>query len=439
MVNPKLSDTAMKAAQAIVSKICSGDHCDSPKSGVDEVFGAICDATDSNCWGESPGKIGRFVSIALNPFGSGHRLHPPSAYSVTSSRISVQERNRQLKCSAHRQAAQHRCDIYDPALSDWVKAQELAYQPFNRSVDPKGHLPNWKGTNKNPLDLNYDRDHQAAKELQHCVETTSGWAGYHRGAAREGLHLFSSRKSRIRLVRGFQFRARVPKATGEHQKIQEATYNGCCGEDRSLVSARVILAKSDENIAPHRSKPPTFIFPHPRLLRAVSVVTLLSSLMFSACSSLNPKLRVLGETLGGGITGASLGAAFAPNDDNRAINALVFGLGTALLAGGVAVWLMPDTPKADPTPDLRAREMGLAPTGTQYMVHPDSELPEYLKQRVQPAVIEEFEEKDSISDEGTLHEPHRAYRIKRPAELSANPISGPTTSPTSRPETGAVP
>jgi hypothetical protein len=56
------------------------------------------------------------------------------------------------------------------------------------------------------------------------------------------------------------------------------------------------------------------------------------------------------------------------------------------------------------------------------MIPPQQELPEFLKRRIQPVVIEEFIEKDQVTDEGTLHEPHRAYRIKRPAELYTNPV-----------------
>ena len=46
-------------------------------------------------------------------------------------------------------------------------------------------------------------------------------------------------------------------------------------------------------------------------------------------------------------------------------------------------------------------------------------------------VIEEYLEADRVTEEGTLHEPHKAYRIKRPAELFARPTEDVTPQPRS--------
>lgn len=154
-----------------------------------------------------------------------------------------------------------------------------------------------------------------------------------------------------------------------------------------------------------------------------SLLLALAITQLTGCATLNPNVRIAGGVLLGGAIGASAGAALSPNDESRALNALVFGLTGALVGGGIAVWTSPENKATEPKSDLRARELGQVTSGKEYLVTPRQELPEFLKQRVQPVVIEEFTEKDSVTEEGILHEPHKAYRIKRQAELLANPTS----------------
>lgn len=151
-------------------------------------------------------------------------------------------------------------------------------------------------------------------------------------------------------------------------------------------------------------------------------VGLLLVVSLTGCASVAGKYRILGGAAIGGSVGAVGGAAFSPDEENRAINALVFGLASALVGGGIA--LLTDTPERAPDApnDLRARELGGASGGREYIVMPNQKLPAFLKPRVKPVVIEEFVEKDRVSEEGTLHEPHKVYRIKRQAELYANPV-----------------
>jgi hypothetical protein len=143
----------------------------------------------------------------------------------------------------------------------------------------------------------------------------------------------------------------------------------------------------------------------------------------TSCSTLSTGARVIGGGLVGAAVGGAGGAALSPNDESRALNALVFGLSGAILGGGIALWTAPAIQQPALGPNLRTRELA-APTGaTDYLVQPKQELPDFLKRRVQPVVIEEFVEKDSVSEDGTLREPHKAYRIKRPAELLADPAA----------------
>ena len=53
-----------------------------------------------------------------------------------------------------------------------------------------------------------------------------------------------------------------------------------------------------------------------------------------------------------------------------------------------------------------------------------AQIPDFVKARIQPVIVEEYMEAATIGEDGTLREPHKVYRIKRPAEFSATPIAG---------------
>jgi hypothetical protein len=125
----------------------------------------------------------------------------------------------------------------------------------------------------------------------------------------------------------------------------------------------------------------------------------------------------------GGAAGAAAGATLSPNDDSRGINALVFGLSGALIGGLIGFFTSstPETPKGSQT--LEEKEKLSANNTKEYVVSPSSELPEFLKKRMSPAVVEEFIETDQVGEDGSLHAPHKVYRIKHAAELIAKPNS----------------
>jgi hypothetical protein len=120
----------------------------------------------------------------------------------------------------------------------------------------------------------------------------------------------------------------------------------------------------------------------------------------------------------GAAAGSAGGAVLSPNPESRGLNTLVFGLAGALV-GGVAGLLTYDDGRIPPAhSSLEERERASL---REFSAAPSEPVPPFVRDRLQPVVIEEYTEGDSVSDDGSLHEPHRAYRIKQPAELFARP------------------
>jgi hypothetical protein len=124
--------------------------------------------------------------------------------------------------------------------------------------------------------------------------------------------------------------------------------------------------------------------------------------------------RFLIGSLAGGAVAAPIAVGLSPNKESVLFNALVFGLGGALAGAFTGVLSGPDVHLESglSSTNLRAREALHAPAQ-------DSNA--YLEGRVIPPVIETFRQEGLISEDGVLHEPHRAYRIARPAELVPAP------------------
>ena len=153
------------------------------------------------------------------------------------------------------------------------------------------------------------------------------------------------------------------------------------------------------------------------------------TLLTTSCASLHSRQRLaFGVGLGASI-GATGGAALSPNEESRPLNSLVFGLSGALLGGVLALLTDREPEPKIQDQSLRAKELFGAsnPAAEREFIVPTSEpLPEFLKQRLKLPVIEEYVEQDSIGEDGTLIAPHRVYRIKRQAELIAQPESAET-------------
>ena len=103
------------------------------------------------------------------------------------------------------------------------------------------------------------------------------------------------------------------------------------------------------------------------------------------------------------------------------MNALVFGLVGALAGGALGLLTYDDgkIPKAETS--LHTQEQMQFKSSKLYLVPNPQELPEFVRQRLQPSIVEELIEPDSVTDDGTLHEPHKAYRIQKNAELFSDP------------------
>ena len=133
--------------------------------------------------------------------------------------------------------------------------------------------------------------------------------------------------------------------------------------------------------------------------------------------------RFLFGAAGGAAVGAGSATLLSPNPESRGLNALVFGLVGALAGGVISLLFKDPEPATAIDTSLKARELGKDPAqSTLYAIPPNSKLPVFVKERLQPVVVEEAEEPDTVSDDGTLHAPHKIYRIQRPAELYAKPV-----------------
>lgn len=146
-------------------------------------------------------------------------------------------------------------------------------------------------------------------------------------------------------------------------------------------------------------------------------------LILSLCTSCaTARGRFILGAVGGAVAGGGTAVLLSPNKESQGLNALVFGLAGALVGGLASAFLLKD-PKPTDAPDLslRGRELGIANPEMLYTVPTNSKLPLFVKERLQPVVVEESVEPDTVSEDGTLHEPHKIYRIQRQAELYSKP------------------
>lgn len=138
-------------------------------------------------------------------------------------------------------------------------------------------------------------------------------------------------------------------------------------------------------------------------------------LFLPACASFSPD-RGSYFAAGGATSGALLGYKFSPNEESQGLNALVFGaLGAGL--GYLSNRLFSPKEESKAPSDLISRELGVPRAREITLPATDEKLPEFVEKRLTPIVLEEYVEKDSVTEDGALREPHRVWRIKRQPEL----------------------
>jgi hypothetical protein len=106
------------------------------------------------------------------------------------------------------------------------------------------------------------------------------------------------------------------------------------------------------------------------------------------------------------------------------MNALVFGL-TGALSGAVYAHLTSKPkPESADAKQLKEREEEMRKANSLFQIPASnaSSLPPFLKDRISQIVIEEIPMQERIGEDGTLHEAHKAYRIKNPPELLPTPL-----------------
>jgi len=141
--------------------------------------------------------------------------------------------------------------------------------------------------------------------------------------------------------------------------------------------------------------------------------------MLSHCSTSKHEQQFIFSIAGGGAIGAASGAALSPNVESRPWNALIFGL-TGALTTGALYYFFSDRDQGRTTEQLslRERELEQSSMGVMTIKAPlKSALPHFVKDRLTNLVIEELSLPSSVSEDGLLLEPHKAYRIKQQPEL----------------------
>lgn len=153
--------------------------------------------------------------------------------------------------------------------------------------------------------------------------------------------------------------------------------------------------------------------------RLISLTLIL--LFLTACAT-NPRKRFLyGAAIGGG-TGVVGGAVLSPNSESRGVNTLVFGLVGAVAGAAFALFSRDDSEIPESANSLEQREASR--DAEIYVTDTSSQkLPDFVKERLTPTVVEEYTENGPVTEDGLLHEPHKVWRIKRAPELVAKPRS----------------
>lgn len=169
-------------------------------------------------------------------------------------------------------------------------------------------------------------------------------------------------------------------------------------------------------------------------MKAKSLASVVAFLMLASCASSNRNRDFVFSVSAGAAVGAGSGAALSPNAESRPWNAVIFGLTGALVGGALNYLLSNKEPAEDSaTKSLLEREKKIVQSNAITINPPVAgAVPDFLKNRVTNLVIEELTLPSTVSEDGVLQEPHKAYRIKQQPELlplPSNLNSGANTTP----------
>lgn len=145
-------------------------------------------------------------------------------------------------------------------------------------------------------------------------------------------------------------------------------------------------------------------------------ILLLFCVALSGCA--NFSLRDPWASTAVGLAGGSAGAlALTKNKEHQGKNMAITGaaLGLAMHLGAKFLWGKEIDPAKAEILELRAKN--LRPAREITVPAANQKLPDFLEKRLTPLVLEQWVENDSISEDGSLNEPHKVWRIKRHPEL----------------------
>jgi hypothetical protein len=115
--------------------------------------------------------------------------------------------------------------------------------------------------------------------------------------------------------------------------------------------------------------------------------------------------------------GMGAGYGLTREKERQGKNMAIAGLSLGALGFLGAKFLWPKETDPAKAEILELREKNFKPVRELTLPATKQKLPDFLEKRLTPLVLEQWVEKDSISEDGSLNEPHKVWRIKRHPEL----------------------
>jgi hypothetical protein len=143
-------------------------------------------------------------------------------------------------------------------------------------------------------------------------------------------------------------------------------------------------------------------------------ISLILLIFASSCSS----NKGLWLPIAGGLIGVVSGSALSPNEESKSLNTVTFGAVGLAVGASLLYYSSIEKPNLAQEDSLKERieaSKKIQTLATEAISQ--TPLPDFLKGKISPIVIEEIDLKNFQSEDGALHEPHKAYRIVQQPEL----------------------